>query len=207
MNTRFHALRPRPRRLPTLAVGALTWLSLLGASACSSTTTTPAGASGTSTPTGASPVRIDAATCKDVCAKIAVAKCAKEDPNTCEAGCAKVPSIIPSACTTDGNAFVQCASAAKTWACDAEGLANPTGCDSQGEALLTCIKKNAEPPASGGGISGGGGCQKGTAAYCRTGCPGQSIGDINKCTSTTDCADFVTQGCGYCMSDGYCGHP
>ncbi|HRG95678.1 MAG TPA: hypothetical protein PLR99_05460 [Polyangiaceae bacterium] len=200
MKTSFTPIRQTLKKLPALTLGLL---GLLGVMACSSTSATP----GTSAPSSAAPVRIDAATCKDVCAKIAVARCSKEDPNTCEAGCAKVASIIPSACNSDGNAYVQCASKAATWACDAEGLANPVGCDAEGSALVTCIKNNAEPATSAGGISGGGDCKKGTAAYCRTGCPGQSIGDINKCSSSTDCSDFVSQGCGYCMSDGYCGHP
>src|SRR5207302_1448248 len=114
--------------------------------ACSSATSaSPASSS-------AGPVTIDQATCKTVCDRIATAQCPKDDPGTCEAGCAKVPSIIPTACTAEGKAFVACASSAQTWTCDAaSGYAGPNGCDAQTSALATCIQKNAEPSTSGGG--------------------------------------------------------
>ncbi|MDB4975565.1 MAG: hypothetical protein JWN48_3906 [Myxococcaceae bacterium] len=83
--------------------------------------------------------------CARGCVRANAASCAGDNKATCESECVSSFSTVPSVCTSQLNAELQCASKA-TFTCDSTQQSAPVGCDAQLAALTSCITANSPTP-------------------------------------------------------------
>lgn len=116
-------------------------LTILGLSvaACGGSSGGGGGAGGSSGGGGSSGFGGGSPTCAQLCPKILAAHCPQGPANetSCETGCTVVST--DAACAQQYAALATCAGNNPQYACDSSGAVTVTGCQSQNDALNTCM--------------------------------------------------------------------
>jgi hypothetical protein len=166
-----------------------------GSSGGTSGTTTSGGTSGTTGTTA----------CDKACAAAASAKCSGQ--SSCVSDCEAQEAKVPASCKTQYDAVQACAATAK-FKCSSTGKATiASGCDTESNALVTCLTSGGSSGSSGtsgssGGTSGSSGSSGSSGgANCGSFTTGSATCDSCQtsmccaqgaaCTANTACGDII----------------
>jgi hypothetical protein len=139
-------------------------------------------------------------TCAQVCVPQNAAHC-PSDPPDCTGSCASAVAATPAACQSQQQSLLTCAVHA-TFTCDATGLSNPVGCDTQINAYAGCIAAN--PSGTTGGTNDGGqstlpGNDAGGTMNPSGGACGANGTSCSDCVATSCCTETTA-----CGADSHC---